>query len=544
MAEARYDQDVRRDKDLLPYVYANLPEREFGDVQFDGELVFGIGEDGDVTISADTSLSEDMYYNNLTVDAGKTLNPNGWRVFVKNTLTLNGDLGIKESVTSVSAGSLSGTVAVGQSVVDGLGGAGEPDGYEPGFTFTGSGSVTSSLGVTTSDFYDLRAAINAYQRRGGDFLRAKGGAGGGTGADGVGGAGAAGSWPPNANTVGAPGGKGSAGSGGAGGGGGRGGGVVMLAARVIAGAGGIYSEGGGSVAGAPGSGGTPAPTYTDPASTSHHEGSPVTGFFADTGGSHHAEGSPVEGSPVEGSPVEGSPVEGSPVEGAPVTVEGAPVEGPDVEGPPVEGPDVEGPPAEGAPVEGAPVEGPDGAAHHHEPAGPTHHNSTYNFHLPGDTQVPVFHGFEGPDVEGPPAEGSPVEGAPVEGPPAEGGPSEGSPVEGSPVTGEGAPVEGSPVEGSPVEGSPVEGGNVEGPDVFVDYFEEGEAFSYEGPDVQAHEAATDHPGGAGGGGGTGQRGGKGGGGVLIVVTRNAGTPTYTFNTGVNGQVIALDTANI
>ena len=68
MAEARYDPVVRRDKDLLPFVYATLPEREFGDVQFDGELVFGNGEDGDVTISADTSLSEDMYYNNLTVD--------------------------------------------------------------------------------------------------------------------------------------------------------------------------------------------------------------------------------------------------------------------------------------------------------------------------------------------------------------------------------------------------------------------------------------------------------------------------------------------
>ncbi len=542
MAEARYDQDVRRDKDLLPYVYAALPEREFGDVQFDGEMLFGNGEDGDVTISADTSLSEDMYYSNLTIDSGKTLNPNGWRVFVKNTLTLNGDLGVKESVASVSAGSLSGTVGVGQSVVDGLGGAGEPDGYEPGFEFTGSGSVTSSLGIAASDFYDLRAAINAYQRRGGDFLRAKGGAGGGTGADGVGGAGAAGSWPPNANTVGAPGGKGSAGSGGAGGGGGRGGGVVMLAARVIAGAGGIYSEGGGSVAGAPGSGGTPAPTYTDPASTSHHEGSPVTGYFADTGGSHHVEGSPVEGGNVEGSPAEGGDVEGPPVQGPPV--EGPPVhhEGPNVEGGNVEGGNVEGPNAEGPPVEGPPVEGPPGAAHHHQIVNPAHHNPEINFHLPAFHET-VFVGFPGPDVEGPSAEGPPVEGPPVEGPPVEG-----PPVEGPDQVGEGpsSPTwyEGSPVEGPPVEGPPVEGPPVEGADVFVDYFEEGEAFSYEGPDVQAHEAATDHPGGAGGGGGTGQRGGKGGGGVLIVVTRNAGTPTYTFNTGVNGQVIALDTANI
>ncbi len=465
MAEARY-QDVRRDKDLIPYVIEAMPQREFGDVQFDGELVFGNGEDGDVTISADTSLAEDMYYNNLTIDAGKTLNPNGWRVFVKNTLTLNGDLGIKESVGSIAAGSLAGTVAAGQNVVDGLGGAGEPDGYVPGYTFSGSGSVTSSVGVTDSDFYDLRAAINGYQRRGSSFIRLKGGAGGGTGAEGVDGAGADGSWPPNASSVGSPGGKGSAGSGGSGGGGGRGGGVVMLAARVITGTGGLYSEGGSGVVGAAGTDGTPAPSYTDPASTSHAEGPPVTGQYADSGGAHYAEGNDISGDNF---------------------VEGAPVEG--------------------APVEGADVEGPDGAAHYHEVvwSGPPHHNDSANLHFPGSTAThePVFVAFPGPDVEGLDVEGLDVEGTNF----------------GGPFT-------------------------AEGPDVVVDYFEEGEAWSVEGDDVETHEAETIHPGGAGGTGYTGQRGGRGGGGVLIVVTRDAGTPAYTFNTGINGRVIALDTANI
>ena len=504
MAEARYDQDVRRDKDLLPYVYANLPEREFGDVQFDGELVFGNGEDGDVTISADTSLSEDMYYNNLTIDAGKTLNPNGWRVFVKNTLTLNGDLGIKESVTSVSAGSLSGTVDVGQSVADGLGGAGEPDGYEPGFTFSGSGSVTSSLGVTASDFYDLRAAINAYQRRGGDFLRVKGGAGGGTGADGVGGAGAAGNWPPNANTVGAPGGKGSAGTGGSGGGGGRGGGVVMLAARVISGEGGIYSEGGAGVAGTAGSGGTPAPSYTDPASTVHSEGSPVTGQFAPTGGAYTVEGNPV----AQHGP--GAPVVTGHSEAPDVVTETEAQHGP--------GPDV----VTGHSAEHG--EGPDGAAHHHHLTGPTHHNSTYNFHLPGTGHASTFVGFPGPDV--------------ITEHEAQHGPGPDVVTGHTSEHGDG----GETAQHGP--GPDVVTGHSEGSPVPVDNFEAGEYFSYEGPDVQTHEAATVHPGGGGGTGYTGQRGGRGGGGVLIVVTRDAGTPTYTFNTGVNGQVIALDTANI
>ena len=64
------------------------------------------------------------------------------------------------------------------------------------------------------------------------------------------------------------------------------------------------------------------------------------------------------------------------------------------------------------------------------------------------------------------------------------------------------------------------------------------------PPQSAHAPAQSYAGGAGGTGYTGQRGGRGGGGVLIVVTRKAGTPSYSLNTGVNGRLIALDTANI
>jgi len=54
--------------------------------------IFGDGADGDVTISANTSLTRDMYYNNLTINSGFTLSPSGFRIFVKNTLTNNGTL--------------------------------------------------------------------------------------------------------------------------------------------------------------------------------------------------------------------------------------------------------------------------------------------------------------------------------------------------------------------------------------------------------------------------------------------------------------------
>jgi hypothetical protein len=58
---------------------------------------FGDGHDGDVTISADTTLTSIMYYDNLTIDAGKALDwdvTNGYApiVFVKDTLTINGTI--------------------------------------------------------------------------------------------------------------------------------------------------------------------------------------------------------------------------------------------------------------------------------------------------------------------------------------------------------------------------------------------------------------------------------------------------------------------
>jgi hypothetical protein len=57
------------------------------------DAVYGQGTDGDVTISSNTTLTGDKYYNNLTVNNGVTLLTNGYRVFVKNTLTNNGSIG-------------------------------------------------------------------------------------------------------------------------------------------------------------------------------------------------------------------------------------------------------------------------------------------------------------------------------------------------------------------------------------------------------------------------------------------------------------------
>jgi hypothetical protein len=57
-----------------------------------GPILFGDGSDGDVTISGDTTLARDMFYNNLTVNNGVTLSTGGYRIYVAGTLTNNGTI--------------------------------------------------------------------------------------------------------------------------------------------------------------------------------------------------------------------------------------------------------------------------------------------------------------------------------------------------------------------------------------------------------------------------------------------------------------------
>ena len=51
--------------------------------------LFGDGSDGDVTISGSTTLTRDMYYNDLTIESTGTLTTAGFRVFVKGTLQID-----------------------------------------------------------------------------------------------------------------------------------------------------------------------------------------------------------------------------------------------------------------------------------------------------------------------------------------------------------------------------------------------------------------------------------------------------------------------
>lgn len=102
-----------------------------------GNFSFGDGSDGDVTISSNTTLASDKYYNNLTIDSGFTLSPAGYRIFVKNTLTLNG---------TIARNGVNGS----NGVTNGAGGAGGTalaDGYLKGSLAGGNGGDSASGGA-------------------------------------------------------------------------------------------------------------------------------------------------------------------------------------------------------------------------------------------------------------------------------------------------------------------------------------------------------------------------------------------------------------
>ena len=247
------------------------------------DSVYGHGSDGNVVITTNTSITSDMYYNNLTVNSGVLLNSNGFRIFVKNTLTLNGYIGI---------GSVSGaTVSAAASAVS----HGTTSGHTTGaITYRAGGSGGNDVSSVALPSF-LYKSVNAMSGgifmdpasgmvpiRGGGF----GGAGsagatlaaltnsdtwpGKTGATGIAGS-ATGSVNSVANpykdTVSVPGGKGAtAASGnvtgwtdgvpGAAGTGGLGGGVVCIVAKTVVGSGMIISVGSTGGAGSAGTTGT------------------------------------------------------------------------------------------------------------------------------------------------------------------------------------------------------------------------------------------------------------------------------------------------
>lgn len=96
------------------------------------QTVFGDGSDGDVTLSVNASLTTDTYYNNLTINNGITLNPNGYRIFVKGTLTF------------IGTGKIAANGGAGNNGSNAVGGAGGSGG-SGGTAAHGAGTLPASV---------------------------------------------------------------------------------------------------------------------------------------------------------------------------------------------------------------------------------------------------------------------------------------------------------------------------------------------------------------------------------------------------------------
>jgi hypothetical protein len=155
------------------------------------DSVYGTGSDGTVTISANTTLTTDKFYNNLTINSNVVLNTAGYRVFVKNLLTLNSNsaigVGTANTYTLDTGFSGTGTIAGGGStntaVTNSLGGnSASQTATAPTVAQGGTGDKTTASGY----WYQPTQSVKGYVLNASNttplFLR--GGAGGSSGAGG------------------------------------------------------------------------------------------------------------------------------------------------------------------------------------------------------------------------------------------------------------------------------------------------------------------------------------------------------------------------
>jgi len=162
---------------------------------------FGDGSDGDRIVSSDTVLTRDVYYRNLTVNNGANLRTNGYRMFVKDTLTIeegsyvhnNGGDGIDDQpgagtppsvlgrgVAGGAGGATNGTSAALPTLFSQAGSGG--DGGDTAFGTGGSGTTNNPL-----DYYGPRDIFSITTLETSNtvlpFHEGGGGGGGGAGDD-------------------------------------------------------------------------------------------------------------------------------------------------------------------------------------------------------------------------------------------------------------------------------------------------------------------------------------------------------------------------
>jgi hypothetical protein len=149
------------------------------------DSTYGTGSDGTVTISANTTLSSDKFYYNLTVDSNVVLNTAGYRLFVKNILTLNSNstigVGTANNYTMTTgfsgAGSIAGGGATATASNNSLGGnSASQTATPPTVAQGGTGDKTTTSGF----WYQPTQSVKGYILNASNTtpLFLKGGAGG------------------------------------------------------------------------------------------------------------------------------------------------------------------------------------------------------------------------------------------------------------------------------------------------------------------------------------------------------------------------------
>lgn len=213
--------------------------------------MFGDGSDGDVTITSGQTvyLSNDMYYENLTVQSGAVLFTNGFRIFVNDTLTNNGTIGMPSNLLqTANSSTISGRSDTTKAYRWGEGSSGSAISQADlniaieGYLVTADGSVHAVAGgdpgtVPVDTVTDPTDGESGQPGNPGTKPFAQPGDPGGPG------------------NPGAPGNPGTASTAGVAGTVGKGGGIILLVAKNIAGSGSIESFGRTSSAGNPGTDG-------------------------------------------------------------------------------------------------------------------------------------------------------------------------------------------------------------------------------------------------------------------------------------------------
>ena len=146
------------------------------------DSVYGTGMDGDATLDGTTTIlgmapsasvytmTKDLYFNDLTINTSVRLNPNGYRIFVKNMLKFAG--------TNATIGFTTGSSNFGS--INGGGGAATAVSHSLGGSASGYTATAPTAGLGGSNYFKVpRNAITGYSitaSGGPTYLR--GGAGG------------------------------------------------------------------------------------------------------------------------------------------------------------------------------------------------------------------------------------------------------------------------------------------------------------------------------------------------------------------------------